>query len=81
MPCYDGRDHYNWSDHERDSKQDRELIQALRDRCDYLTNLLCLVGRAVVNRKEVPKEVLDYWNTHRRLDEERGQPWTKTDDE
>lgn len=72
MPCFDARSHYNYSDHERDSKD-------LLDKINNLTDLLCKVGRAAYSGDVVPQDVLDWWFTHSGLDAMRGEPWPVQD--
>lgn len=66
MPCYDGRD--------RCDPDERNVYQLKIDR---LTDLLCQAGRSYLNNEEVPRSVLHWWEQHRKIDEQRGKPWTK----
>ena len=62
MPCYDPQAH-------EDCRQCRKEV-------NRLTDLLCQAGRAFVNAGAVPPpEVLDWWDQHRKWDEERSEPW------
>lgn len=61
MPCYDPDTHLE--------------PERLRQKIHMLTDLLCKAGRAYANETPIPKEVVEFWLEHRKLDKERGEPW------
>lgn len=62
MPCYDP------PDPRPGEISDRDII-------NQLTALLCSAGRAYWSKKEMPQEVLIWWEHHCALDKNRGEPW------
>lgn len=62
----------------------KEILEDYKARVDSdeiklnnLTNLLCLVGRAIFSKQEIPLEVALWWGKHCELDKARGEPWDK----
>lgn len=75
MPCSDGRDdvrieYVRGVDPHYKAEADR-----LSKRCKTLTDLLCKAGRARYRKTEIPKEVLQWWDEHCKIDRARGEPW------
>lgn len=51
------------------------LLNERKKRLDELTDLLCKAGRARYNKTKIPKEVLQWWDEHCKIDRARGEPW------
>ncbi len=79
MPCSDGYDREWRKPCDNSSGILVEFYMkkaaALENRCDELASLLCSVGRARHNQKDIPPEVLTWWDRHCELDRQRGEPW------
>jgi hypothetical protein len=77
MPCRDARDdEYSRVVYEKGhDPYYKAEADYLKKRCDDLTNLLCLAGRARYNKTNIPKEVIAWWDNHCKLDKSRGEPW------
>lgn len=75
MPCYDDRDKCRVVYEKGHDPKFREEAERLSHRCQELTNLLCQVGRARYKKTNVPAAVLEWWDTHCKLDKRRGEPW------
>jgi len=63
MPCYDPRDSYDYAREE------------FKGELDKITDLLCKAGRAFKAGRRPPKDVLDWWDAHEKIDERRGRKW------
>lgn len=50
-------------------------IKRLKKECDYLTDLLCMAGRAYTNKTAIPNDVLKWWEDHKKWDDARGSKW------
>ena len=72
MPCYDPRDHIS-----QDVRNESNRADELSTRCNELTNLLCMAGRAQFRGEPIPQEVMKYWIEHMRMDEANGRSWCK----
>jgi hypothetical protein len=75
MPCYDPRDDTRVVYEKGHDPQYREEAKRLSQRCQELTNLLCMAGRARHNKTEIPPEVLNWWEDHCKRDRKKGEPW------
>lgn len=77
MPCSDDRREYSEPPNQPSTVAEfyMKKAAALENRCDELASLLCAVGRARRNQKDIPPEVLTWWDRHCELDRKRGEPW------